>query len=481
MNTLVALKPRALRALVLFGVLAVAAVPAYAATITIVNINAAGVGFNDTTPRTPIGGNPGTTLGAQRLYIFNYAAAIWGSVLPSNVTIVVSAQFAGQTCTATSATLGSSGASTIHRDFAGAPFTGTWYNQALANKLSGSDLAPANPDMNSTFNSSIDNGCFGPGFTWYYGVDGNEPATGIELLPVLLHEMGHGLGFQTQTSTNGTYSSGFPTAFDHFLLNKTTGLHWNEGGDTTAARTARRNSAIALNQLVWDGPNSVAFAATFLGGQAQVFVNSPAGIAGMKTAQDATFGATLTTVGLTGVVVQALDPADVAGPTTFDACEPLTNAAAVSGKIALVDRGTCTFVAKALNVQAAGAIGMIVGNNAATGLPGMGGTDPTITIPCVGISQPDATAIRSNLPGVNATIGRSSTVKAGADTSYRALMYTPNPVVAGSSVSHWDISLTPNALMEPNINNDLHLSLDLTLTVMRDIGWFRTNKTVGAK
>ena len=81
-----------------------------AATIIIVNNDAAGEGFNDPTPRAPVGGNPGTTLGDQRLYVFQYAANIWGSILPSNVTIVVRAQFAAQTCTATSAVLGSAGA-----------------------------------------------------------------------------------------------------------------------------------------------------------------------------------------------------------------------------------------------------------------------------------------------------------------------------------------------------------------------------------
>ena len=33
-----------------------------AATITIVNVNGPGVGFNDPTPATPVGGNPGTTV-----------------------------------------------------------------------------------------------------------------------------------------------------------------------------------------------------------------------------------------------------------------------------------------------------------------------------------------------------------------------------------------------------------------------------------
>jgi hypothetical protein len=63
-------------------------------------------------------------------------------------------------------------------------------------------------------------------------------------------------------------------------------------------------------------------------------------------------------------------------------------------------------------------------------------------------------------------------VLAGADTSGRPLMYTPNPFQGGSSVSHWDVTLSPNALMEPAINNDLHDTVDLTLGHFKDIGWF---------
>jgi hypothetical protein len=75
------------------------------------------------------------------------------------------------------------------------------------------------------------------------------------------------------------------------------------------------------------------------------------------------------------------------------------NGGAIAGNFALIDRGTCTFVAKAQAAQAAGATGLIVANNVAAGLRGMGGTDPTITIPCVGISQADGNAIKAQLAG----------------------------------------------------------------------------------
>ena len=62
---------------VLVALLAVVAMAnnAVAATITIVNIDLPGEGFNDPTVVAPVGGNPGTTLGQQRLLAFQYAAA----------------------------------------------------------------------------------------------------------------------------------------------------------------------------------------------------------------------------------------------------------------------------------------------------------------------------------------------------------------------------------------------------------------------
>ena len=84
----------------------------------------------------------------------------------------------------------------------------------------------ANPDINATFNSNLNGnpGCLG-GTGWYYGFDGNEGAN-IELLPVVLHEMGHGLGFSTTTSgTTGNFNGGFPSVFDRYLLDNQLDVH----------------------------------------------------------------------------------------------------------------------------------------------------------------------------------------------------------------------------------------------------------------
>jgi hypothetical protein len=68
-----------------------AATAARSATVTIINNDGPGEGFNDPTPVAPVGGNPGVTLGAQRLNAFTHAANIWGACLSSPVTITVRA------------------------------------------------------------------------------------------------------------------------------------------------------------------------------------------------------------------------------------------------------------------------------------------------------------------------------------------------------------------------------------------------------
>ncbi len=192
---------RPLACCLLVAAIAIAAVPLgawAAATIVIQNNDGAGEGFNDPAPFTPVGGNNAVTLGQARLNAFTYAANLWGGCLNSNVTITIRAQMDPQTCTPTSGLLGSAGAVTVHRDFTNAPAANTWFSQALANSLNGADLDGGQPDVNATFNSNLNGnpGCLGGG-SWYYGFDGNPGPNQWDFVSVVLHEIGHGLGFQT--------------------------------------------------------------------------------------------------------------------------------------------------------------------------------------------------------------------------------------------------------------------------------------------
>jgi hypothetical protein len=252
------------------------------ANIVIENGDAAGVGFNDPTPVSPVGGNSGTTLGQQRLNAFQFAANIWGATLTSGPTITIHATWEALGCSTSSGTLGSAGNSgAIFRDFAGA-VPGTWYGNALRNALTNTDGNGATAEINARFNVNLGNtGCL-EGLHWYYGLDTNSGANGINLVTVLIHEFAHGLGFQTFTSASSGVQSGnaqdgrFPSIYDRFLFDKSANKTWAE----MTTDQERAASAINTNNLVWNGPQVTSDVPAVLAGTPKLRVNSPASIAG---------------------------------------------------------------------------------------------------------------------------------------------------------------------------------------------------------
>ncbi|MCA9205409.1 MAG: trypsin-like serine protease [Planctomycetales bacterium] len=139
--------------------------------------------------------------------------------------------------------LGSAGPATYSRNFAGAPLTNTWYPIALANRIAGSDLAPNSVDINCNFSSVFNN--------WYFGTDGNPPVNQYDLMSVVLHELGHGLGFTgTMTVNNngvGSWGGGtaFPVAYDRFGV--------NGSGQQLVSTSLFPNPSIALGQQLTSG------------------------------------------------------------------------------------------------------------------------------------------------------------------------------------------------------------------------------------
>jgi subtilisin family serine protease len=85
----------------------------------------------------------------------------------------------------------------------------------------------------------------------------------------------------------------------------------------------------------------------------------------------------------------------IAGPLAYNAADPLhcspAPAGAYTGKIVMIRRGTCTFVAKILNAEAGGASAVVLVNNSQAALnPALDGTHiPVATLP---LSQGDAIA-----------------------------------------------------------------------------------------
>lgn len=444
------------------------------ANIVIVNFDGPGEGFNDPTPATPVGGNSGTTVGEQRLIAFQHAAAIWGAQLDSAVEIRIRASFDPLTCSPSSGVLGSAGTIQIFGNFPGATRAGTWHHAALANKLAGVDLAPGAPgsnadDLVARFNSDLGKATCLAGSGWYYGLDSNGGAGKIDLVTVLLHEFAHGLGFANFVDEgSGSQPLNLPDVYSVKTLDLTTGKTWDQ-----MTNAERVQSAINSRRVAWTGANVTAAVPSVLQlGTPLLTVSAPSSVAGVYPVGSASFGPALTATGVTGQVVLVNDGVG----TTSDGCSAF---AGVAGKIALIDRGTCAFTIKVKAAQDAGAIAVIIADNAAGGPPaGMSGTDASIVIPSVRITLADGNTLKAALgSGVVATLGVNLSVRAGADPLGRALLNAPSPVQPGSSISHFDPLAIPNQLMEPSINSDLthrvSAPADLSLALLRDVGWYK--------
>jgi hypothetical protein len=189
----------------------------------------------------------------QAQVAFQYAVDLWEGYVYSPIPITVDASWEALG----TGVLGSAGAITYSRNFTGAPRTGTWYPIALANALFGSDRDPAQSDIRARFSSV---------FNWYLGTDGNTPAGQYDFVSVVLHEVGHGLGFagsaRVDTGTNqgswGLTAGGVtsPTTYDVYTEN-------GAGTDTIdTAAFANPSAALASHlqsdNLYWSGAKALA-------------------------------------------------------------------------------------------------------------------------------------------------------------------------------------------------------------------------------
>jgi len=234
-----------------------------AATFEVRNItDAAGVGFNDQTPVIPEGGNTATTLGEARLKVLQEAGRIWGNLLVSSVPIVVDARGLDLTCGSgpgSSTTLASAGPRAVYRPQSG-PQQNIYFPAALAESLAGTNLSdPGDADIRVTLNLLVNNNVScASGARFYHGFDHNPGSLQIDLLQVLLHELGHGLGFGSlvDLNTGEGISEGTPPverlgSFDQYIFDESLGLAW-------PALTAqqRLQSAVRSGSLAWNGTNA---------------------------------------------------------------------------------------------------------------------------------------------------------------------------------------------------------------------------------
>ncbi len=145
--------------------------------------------------------------------------------------------------------------------------------------------------------------------------------------------------------------------------------------------------------------------------KATMRLHSPDSVAGYYVAVPATFGPSLDmpVSGYAALVVDAVDPSS-------NACDSILNQVDLVGKIAILDRGDCPYLEKAIAAELAGAIGVIVVNTLDTPPIAMGGSGGT-NIPAVMVSKADGEMIKSILisgDSVEITLALTPAVRDGS-------------------------------------------------------------------
>lgn len=184
---------------------------------------------------------------------FQRAVNIWAGQVSSGVPITISAQFQPLGANV----LGQAGPNFIWRDFSGARVAGTWYVDALANKLHSAQMT-AQPDIIAQFNSSFTN--------WHFG-SGPAPAGKYDFTSVVLHEIGHGLGFLgfgNVSSGRGTVrANGFPGIYDRFTENAAGKTMLSFADNSPALAAALQGGGLYFDSAAVRGANGNARARLF--------------------------------------------------------------------------------------------------------------------------------------------------------------------------------------------------------------------------
>lgn len=144
---------------------------------------------------------------------FEYAVNIWEYIVESDIPIYVEARWRSMD----NNTLGSAGPTDYYSNFEGAPRKNCFYPVCIAEKITKSEISgSSSPDISATFNKDI---------KWYFGTDGQTPGLLYDFVTVVLHEIGHGLGFTGffyVTGNMGAYgneNAGDVAAFDIMVEN----------------------------------------------------------------------------------------------------------------------------------------------------------------------------------------------------------------------------------------------------------------------
>lgn len=214
----------------------------------------------------------------------------------------------------------------------------------------------------NVFETSTNGGAFVFGQAW-----------GIPDLKTVVDTSNNTLTLQPNFNTwdNGT---------DPFWIDQTTFV----GNKVFEANTYVEDNSLVGSPLTFEGAVT---SNTLDGNGTLLFSVNNGPLTGGHQAVAGGFGGAFTATALTEDAVLVID--ENADPDQNDACEAITNAAALEGKVAVIRRGICEFGSKSLNAQNAGAIAVIMVNNV-EGAPivmAPGDDGAAVTIPVLMVSN----------------------------------------------------------------------------------------------
>jgi hypothetical protein len=174
--------------------------------------------WTDSTPATPVGGNPGTTLGQQRQNALKYAVQQITTALQPPVAVTIRACWDHLGGSANKATIAHATPVTFlvdEPDFGGyvLPLRYTWYAITEAVRQAGTSQcgliggacgAANNEEIEATFNEDIGSSSIIGGRSFYYGYTATNDTNPIDFVSVAMHELTHGMGFIGLANTDST-------------------------------------------------------------------------------------------------------------------------------------------------------------------------------------------------------------------------------------------------------------------------------------
>lgn len=239
-----------------------------------------------------------------------------------------------------------------------------------------------------------------------------------------------------------TYKFGFTESAGNFQFN-----NYNRGGrdrdpvqanaldgaeiSNASFSSPRDGSAGEMNMYKW-----------IIGSNIEIIGSSD--VSGFYPNGVAQFGPAINT-DIAGELIIASDDTDVTG----DACQPIITPD-ISGKIAIVDRGTCQFSTKVVNVQERGAIACVICNNIdGGGVIDMGAGDQAgqVVIPSIMLSKENCQIIKEAL--------KTQTVNANLTNLIKEFSSSfDNAVIAHEYAHGLTLRLTGGAANSSCLSND---------------------------